>query len=88
MLGRRVRPSGVARPLRRACSTTTALRAEIAALKAQVTSLGASPVQGPEQGERSLFAGASGEYTTELKFWYPHADGALWPVEPTPGPNN
>ena len=82
---RLLRPSSV--PLRRACSTTTALRAEIAALKAQVTSLGASPVGAPHQREQepSLFAGAAGSsYTTDLKFYYPHADGALCPASPKP----
>ena len=82
---RLLRPSSV--PLRRACSTTTALRAEIAALKAQVTSLGASPVAAPHQREQepSLFAGAAGSsYTTDLKFYYPHADGALCPASPKP----
>ena len=74
-------------PLRRACSSTTAcLRAEIAALKAQLTSLGSVPVTAPEPGEQSFFAGAASEYTTELKFFNPHVDGALRPLALAPTP--
>tara|TARA_B100000795_G_scaffold219242_1_gene173496 strand:- start:536 stop:967 length:432 start_codon:yes stop_codon:yes gene_type:complete len=72
-------------PLRRACSTTACLRAEIAALKAQLTSLGSVPVA-PKPGEQSFFAGAASEYTTELKFFQPHIDGALKPLTLTPTP--
>ena len=74
-------------PLRRACSSTTAcLRAEIAALKAQLTSLGSVPVTAPKPGEQSFFAGAASEYTTELKFFNPHVDGALSPLALAPTP--
>ena len=72
-------------PLRRACSTTACLRAEIAALKAQLTSLGSVPVA-RKPGEQSFFAGAASEYTTELKFFQPHIDGALKPLALTPTP--
>ena len=78
-------------PLRRACSTTACLRAEIAALKAQLTSrpwcrpLGGLPAA-PKPGEQSFFAGAASEYTTELKFFQPHIDGALRPLALAPTP--
>ena len=78
-------PTALLTPLRRACSTTACLRAEIAALKAQLTSLGSVPVA-PKPGEQSFFAGAASEYTTELKFFQPHIDGALKPLTLTPTP--
>ena len=74
--------------LRRACSTTACLRAEIAALKAQLTSLGSVPAAPKplKPGEQSFFAGAASEYTTELKFFQPHIDGALRPLDLAPTP--
>lgn len=59
-------------PLRRACSTNAGLRAEIVALKAQITSLGSMPAA--PKAEQSFFAGAASEYTTKLKFFQPHLD--------------
>ena len=78
-------PTALLTPLRRACSTTACLRAEIAALKAQLTSLGSVPAA-PKPGEQSFFAGAASEYTTELKFFQPHIDGALRPLDLAPTP--
>jgi hypothetical protein len=71
-------------PLRRACSTNAGLRAEIVALKAQITSLGSVPAA--PKAEQSFFAGAASEYTTKLKFFQPHLDGALRPLALTPTP--
>ena len=81
-------PTALLTPLRRACSTTACLRAEIAALKAQLTSLGSVPAAPKplKPGEQSFFAGAASEYTTELKFFQPHIDGALRPLALTPTP--
>lgn len=71
--------------LRRACSTTASLHAEIVALKAQLTSLG-GVVAPKQEREQSFFAGAASEYTTELKFFQPHIDRALKPLALTPAP--